>query len=216
MRLDAQIDLIYQGGAPDHPALRRMAAVVRQAAIPPEPLHRLVEANRVDQTTSSYATFQDLLGYDGITYYVPFASAVLLVALGSDYNVFVVGRIWEESRVRPLRDVAARWVRSLLDLESASDDDTTGKEPEAPPITVFDQDAADGEPADQAARPSRKRREVHVLREIGVVVDGLELGRDPGLMIDQNVVCGIDESTEVRRITREQRAIRDHLRNRSP
>ena len=61
--LDAQIDLIYQGGAPDHPALRRMAAVVRQAAIPPEPLHRLIEANRVDQTTSSYATFQDLLGY---------------------------------------------------------------------------------------------------------------------------------------------------------
>jgi squalene synthase HpnC len=61
--LDSEIDVIYQGGAPDHPALRRMAVVVRQAGIPPEPLHRLVEANRMDQTTSSYATFQDLLGY---------------------------------------------------------------------------------------------------------------------------------------------------------
>jgi len=48
--------------------------------------------------------FQHVLGRDGITYYVPFAAAVLLVALGSDYNVFVVGRIWEEARRVPLRD----------------------------------------------------------------------------------------------------------------
>jgi squalene synthase HpnC len=61
--LDSQIDVIYAGGMPDHPALRRMAVVVRQAEIPSEPLQRLVEANRVDQTTSSYATFDDLLGY---------------------------------------------------------------------------------------------------------------------------------------------------------
>jgi RND superfamily putative drug exporter len=33
--------------------------------------------------------------------------AVLLVALGSDYNVFVVGRIWDEARRRPLRDAVA-------------------------------------------------------------------------------------------------------------
>jgi putative drug exporter of the RND superfamily len=51
--------------------------------------------------------FQDLLGHPGISYYVPFAAAVLLVALGSDYNVFVVGRIWEEARVRPLREAIA-------------------------------------------------------------------------------------------------------------
>jgi squalene synthase HpnC len=61
--LDSQIDLIYEGGQPQHPALRRMAVVARQAGIPPEPMHRLVEANRVDQTTSSYATLEDLLGY---------------------------------------------------------------------------------------------------------------------------------------------------------
>jgi RND superfamily putative drug exporter len=51
--------------------------------------------------------FQGLLGYDEITYYVPFAAAVLLVSLGSDYNVFVVGRVWEEARKRSLRDAIA-------------------------------------------------------------------------------------------------------------
>ncbi|MGH3061662.1 MAG: MMPL family transporter, partial [Gaiellaceae bacterium] len=37
--------------------------------------------------------FQTLLGHEEITYYVPFAVAVLLLSLGSDYNVFLVGRI---------------------------------------------------------------------------------------------------------------------------
>jgi RND superfamily putative drug exporter len=47
--------------------------------------------------------FQDLLGHDGLTFYVPFAAAVLLVALGSDYNIFSVGQVWHEARLRPLR-----------------------------------------------------------------------------------------------------------------
>ena len=48
--------------------------------------------------------FQDLLGRGELTYYVPFAAAVLLLSLGSDYNVFIVGRIWQEARQRPLRE----------------------------------------------------------------------------------------------------------------
>jgi RND superfamily putative drug exporter len=51
--------------------------------------------------------FQTVLGPGDITYYVPFAVAVLLFSLGSDYNVFVVGRIWEEARYRPLREAVA-------------------------------------------------------------------------------------------------------------
>jgi RND superfamily putative drug exporter len=47
--------------------------------------------------------FSVLPGPEGLTYYVPFAAAVLLVSLGSDYTIFVVGRIWEERRIRPLR-----------------------------------------------------------------------------------------------------------------
>jgi RND superfamily putative drug exporter len=51
--------------------------------------------------------FQHELSYGGLVYYVPFTVAVLLVSLGSDYNIFVVGRIWEEARRRPLRDAIA-------------------------------------------------------------------------------------------------------------
>jgi RND superfamily putative drug exporter len=47
--------------------------------------------------------FRLLPGPDGLTYYAPFAASVLLVSLGSDYTIFVVGRIWEERRVRSLR-----------------------------------------------------------------------------------------------------------------
>jgi RND superfamily putative drug exporter len=46
--------------------------------------------------------FQDLLGQSGLTFYVPFAAAVLLVALGSDYNIFAVGHIWDVARSVPL------------------------------------------------------------------------------------------------------------------
>lgn len=51
--------------------------------------------------------FQDVLGRDGLTFYVPFAAAVLLVSLGSDYNIFSVGYIWEEARRRPLPEAVA-------------------------------------------------------------------------------------------------------------
>jgi putative drug exporter of the RND superfamily len=51
--------------------------------------------------------FQHRVGYDGLVYYVPFTVAVLLISLGADYNVFVVGRIWAEARRRPLREAIA-------------------------------------------------------------------------------------------------------------
>jgi putative drug exporter of the RND superfamily len=48
-----------------------------------------------------------VLGSASMVYFVPFAAGVLLVSLGSDYNVFVVGRIWEEARRRPVPDAVA-------------------------------------------------------------------------------------------------------------
>lgn len=51
--------------------------------------------------------FQVFLGYGSLVYYVPFIVAVLLISLGSDHNVFVAGRIWEEARRRRLRDAVA-------------------------------------------------------------------------------------------------------------
>jgi len=48
--------------------------------------------------------FQGIMGYNDLTYYVPFAAAVLLLSLGSDYNIFIVGRIWQEAERRSLRE----------------------------------------------------------------------------------------------------------------
>ncbi|RFU23259.1 MMPL family transporter [Geodermatophilus marinus] len=47
--------------------------------------------------------FQGLLGDPGLIFFGPFTTAVLLLALGSDYNVFAVGAIWDEATRRPLR-----------------------------------------------------------------------------------------------------------------
>jgi putative drug exporter of the RND superfamily len=54
--------------------------------------------------------FQHGVGVGGLTFYAPFAAAVLLLALGSDYNVFGIGRIWGEAARRPLRDA----IRTVL------------------------------------------------------------------------------------------------------
>jgi RND superfamily putative drug exporter len=51
--------------------------------------------------------FQGVLGQPGLTFYVPFATAVLLLALGSDYNVFAVGAIWDQAARRPLGQAIA-------------------------------------------------------------------------------------------------------------
>lgn len=48
--------------------------------------------------------FQRHLGHPGITFFVPMATVVLLIALGSDYNLFAVGHVWEEARRRELKD----------------------------------------------------------------------------------------------------------------
>jgi squalene synthase HpnC len=61
--IDAEVDRAYGGGDARHPAIERMAAAAREYDIPPEPLHRLVEANRRDQEVTSYGTFDELLEY---------------------------------------------------------------------------------------------------------------------------------------------------------
>jgi len=48
--------------------------------------------------------FQDVLGQQGLTFYAPFAAAVLLIALGADYTVFSVGSIWDAASRKPLAE----------------------------------------------------------------------------------------------------------------
>ena len=48
--------------------------------------------------------FQGVLGHDGVYYLLPLTVMVMLIALGADYNVFLVHRIREESITLPLRE----------------------------------------------------------------------------------------------------------------
>jgi putative drug exporter of the RND superfamily len=48
--------------------------------------------------------FQEVLGQAGMNYFLPLMVFVLLVALGSDYNIFLMSRVREESELRGTRD----------------------------------------------------------------------------------------------------------------
>jgi RND superfamily putative drug exporter len=50
--------------------------------------------------------FQDLMGQAGVSFMIPIILFVLLVALGSDYNIFLMSRVREESTNRPTREGA--------------------------------------------------------------------------------------------------------------
>ncbi|MDX6481268.1 MAG: putative drug exporter of the superfamily [Gaiellaceae bacterium] len=50
--------------------------------------------------------FTDVL-HTGMSYYLPVAFSALLLSLGSDYNIFVVGRVWKETERQPLREAVA-------------------------------------------------------------------------------------------------------------
>jgi squalene synthase HpnC len=50
-------------GVPRHPLLQRLAPTVRECELPRGPFLRLIEANRLDQRTSEYGTFDELLEY---------------------------------------------------------------------------------------------------------------------------------------------------------
>jgi putative drug exporter of the RND superfamily len=47
--------------------------------------------------------FQGLLDYNELAFFVPVATAILMLALGADYNVFLISRIWREAERRDLR-----------------------------------------------------------------------------------------------------------------
>ncbi len=48
--------------------------------------------------------FELLLEGEELVYYVPMTAGVLLVALGSDYNILLVGRVWDEAQRHPLKE----------------------------------------------------------------------------------------------------------------
>lgn len=54
----------------------------------------------------SLLVLQRLLHLPQYTFYVPLAVGVLLLAFGSDYNLFLVGRIWDAAAGRTMREAA--------------------------------------------------------------------------------------------------------------
>jgi squalene synthase HpnC len=61
--LEAELDRIYDGVAPEHPIMQRLAPTVRALGLPREPFVRLIDANRRDQRQHVYATFDELVDY---------------------------------------------------------------------------------------------------------------------------------------------------------
>ncbi|QWU15959.1 putative drug exporter of the RND superfamily [Paenibacillus sophorae] len=52
----------------------------------------------------------DLLGVDAIQGAIPLYSFVFLVALGEDYNIFMISNIWKKSRTMPLKQAVSEGV----------------------------------------------------------------------------------------------------------
>ena len=71
---------------------------------PVAPLYLLGSTALSFAATMGFCTvlFQSVLGQDGVVYYVPFTLFLLLVALGSDYNIFIMAAVREEFERRPL------------------------------------------------------------------------------------------------------------------
>ena len=68
----------------------------------------------------STVLFQNILGQGGVVYYVPFSLFLLLIALGSDYNIFIMAAIREEARKRPLREAVPLALRKTGPTISAA------------------------------------------------------------------------------------------------
>jgi RND superfamily putative drug exporter len=95
------------------------------------------------------------VGGTDMVYYVPLVGAVLLIGLGSDYNVFMVGRIREEAQRRRLREAIA------VGAPSASRAITVAGITLASTFALL------------AIVPLRSFRELALLMTIGVLVDAL-------------------------------------------
>jgi squalene synthase HpnC len=60
--LERDLDRAYRGQA-EHPLLKRLQPTLRECPLPRAPFVALIEANRMDQRVSRYATWEQLRGY---------------------------------------------------------------------------------------------------------------------------------------------------------
>ena len=84
--------------------------------------------------------FQSVLGHAGVSFYLPLMVFVLLVALGSDYNIFLMSRVREESEHRQIRDgirVASGHTGAVITSAGLILAGTFGSMASAPLIVLF-------------------------------------------------------------------------------
>jgi RND superfamily putative drug exporter len=94
-------DLLYVGLAACFVNLVLLALFLRSLVAPL--LLLVASLLGIAATLGLTALFQRaVLGTPDVTYYVPLAVGVLLLSLGTDYNLFIVGRIWQEAGRRNL------------------------------------------------------------------------------------------------------------------
>jgi squalene synthase HpnC len=61
--LEREVDACYGTGVPAWPVMQQLQPTIREFDLPREPFLRLIEANRMDQRISEYATWADLKRY---------------------------------------------------------------------------------------------------------------------------------------------------------
>ena len=61
--LEAELDHLYAGAVVEHPVMQSLAPTVAACRLPAGPFHRLIQANRRDQSVTRYETFDELLDY---------------------------------------------------------------------------------------------------------------------------------------------------------
>jgi squalene synthase HpnC len=61
--VEEELDRVYGDNSPRHPVMIELGVAVRAGSLPRGPFQRLIEANRLDQRTTHYDTFEQLLGY---------------------------------------------------------------------------------------------------------------------------------------------------------
>jgi squalene synthase HpnC len=61
--LEGEVDACYGAGSPAWPVMQQLQPTIREFDLPREPFLRLIEANRMDQRISEYATWADLKHY---------------------------------------------------------------------------------------------------------------------------------------------------------
>ncbi|MHB8960158.1 MAG: MMPL family transporter [Candidatus Limnocylindrales bacterium] len=84
--------------------------------------------------------FQDVLHHAGVSFYLPLMVFVLLVALGSDYNIFLMSRVREESEHRSIRDgirIASGHTGSVITSAGLILAGTFGSMATAPLVVLF-------------------------------------------------------------------------------